>query len=149
MLHLIRCLLADVFGLWFWAPVICHQKILPTSQNERYAFSEAASTSTPWLVPLLLFTLLKTMSLPAAYISTLLYALRSIPLQVFLHRTSYFTRRTVIQERGRTHTGQHKGDLGYPALISASEEPASMWSLLRQMPGKRSAETGFRGFYTG
>lgn len=53
------------------------------------------------------------------------------------------------KERGRTTLGSIKGDLGCSALISASEESVSMWSLLRQLPGKRSAESGFRVFYTG
>lgn len=53
------------------------------------------------------------------------------------------------QGEGKDHTGQHKADLGCSALISASEESVSMWSLLRQLPGERSAESGFRGFYTG
>ena len=39
-----------------------------------------------------------------------------------------------------------KGTLERPALIPASEEPVSMWSLLRQMSGKRSAESRFKEF---
>ena len=74
----------------------------PLWKPHEFALSEAASTSTPQLVLLLLFTLLKPMSLPAALINTLLCALRSMPLQMLLHKTFQFTRNTVSQERGRT-----------------------------------------------
>ena len=51
-----------------------------------FFFPKTASTSFPWLVPLLLFTLLKPMSLPGALINTLLCALRLMPLQTLLHK---------------------------------------------------------------
>ena len=51
------------------------------------AFAKTASTSTPWLLTLLLSTLLKPTSLPAALINALLCALGSMPLQMSLHKT--------------------------------------------------------------
>ena len=47
---------------------------------------KTAFTSPPWSGHLLLFTLLKPVSLPATLINTLLCALRSMPLQMLLHK---------------------------------------------------------------
>ena len=48
--------------------------------------SKTVFTSPPWSSHLLLFTLLKPMSLPAVLINSLLCALRSMPLQMLFHK---------------------------------------------------------------